>query len=137
MDALGWIGDGQALFDCSSITIQAFLPKLVTDAELRDGECTRSPDKVRVLGLRNTDVKLLSSVMNRALQPLIHHIVPPCQRGFVGGRNFGVNILELDAHARELSVGPPGSSDIPLLFSLDFGQAFPSLNQEFMACVLQ
>ena len=36
-----------------------------------------------------------------------------------------------------LSVTPHGSLDIPILYSLDFGQAFPSLNQGFLLLSLQ
>eukprot|EP00959_Pyramimonas_sp_CCMP1952_P277967 5810532-Pyramimonas_sp.AAC.1 len=60
-DALGWVLKGQELFANTSDTIQIFLPKNVTDLELRDASCSRSPDKVRVLGLRNCDLKLISS----------------------------------------------------------------------------
>eukprot|EP00959_Pyramimonas_sp_CCMP1952_P162567 3399023-Pyramimonas_sp.AAC.1 len=51
----------------------------------------------------------------------------------VPGRNLGYNILELDVSSRALSVAPAGSSDIPVLCALDFGQAFPSLNQDFLS----
>eukprot|EP00959_Pyramimonas_sp_CCMP1952_P239633 5007792-Pyramimonas_sp.AAC.1 len=78
----------------------------------------------------------MSSVMNYAVRPILEVAVPSCQRGFIPGRNFGVNVLELDVHARCQSVAPSGSLDYPVLFSLDFGQAFPSLNQDFLMFVL-
>ncbi|CAK0846616.1 unnamed protein product, partial [Prorocentrum cordatum] len=136
-DALGWVLSGQGLFANASDTIQIFLPKNVTDLELRDGSCSRSPDKVRVLGLRNCDLKLISSTVNRAIRPALVALAPPCQRGFIPGRNFGNNILELDVSSRQMSVVPHGSADIPLLYSLDFGQAFPSLNQDFLILSLR
>eukprot|EP00959_Pyramimonas_sp_CCMP1952_P443305 9281011-Pyramimonas_sp.AAC.1 len=83
---------GQRLFLEFNTTIQAFLPKAVTDNELRGGSCTRTPDKLRVLGLRNTDVKIMSAVVNRALRPVVARVVPQAQRGFVPGQNFGFNI---------------------------------------------
>ncbi|CAK0822839.1 unnamed protein product, partial [Prorocentrum cordatum] len=128
---------GQELFANTSDTIQIFLPKNVTDLELRDASCSRSPDKVRVLGLRNCDLKLISSTVNRAIRPALISLAPPCQRGFIPGRNFGNNILELDVSSRQMSIVPHGSSDIPVLYSLDFGQAFPSLNQDFLILSLR
>eukprot|EP00959_Pyramimonas_sp_CCMP1952_P124561 2604600-Pyramimonas_sp.AAC.1 len=83
------------------------------DDELRDRACIRSPDKVRVLGLWNCDLKIISAVVNHATRPALQALAPPCQRGFVPGRNFGVNILELDVSSRILSVRPHASRDIP------------------------
>eukprot|EP00959_Pyramimonas_sp_CCMP1952_P201813 4220128-Pyramimonas_sp.AAC.1 len=74
--------------------------------------------------------------MNAALRPVLERIAPPCQRGFVPGRNFGLNVLELDVSSRLLSCTPHGSRDLPILYSLDYGQAFHSLNQEFVLFIL-
>eukprot|EP00959_Pyramimonas_sp_CCMP1952_P051560 1077276-Pyramimonas_sp.AAC.1 len=41
----------------------------VTDNELHSGDCERAPDKVRVFGLRNCAIKLISATMNRAVRP--------------------------------------------------------------------
>ncbi|CAK0813889.1 unnamed protein product, partial [Prorocentrum cordatum] len=121
----------------AAASAKIFLPKNVTDLELRDASCSRSPDKVRVLGLRNCDLKLISSTVNRAIRPALVSLAPPCQRGFIPGRNFGNNILEFDVSSRQMSVVPHGSTDIPVLYSLDFGQAFPSLNQDFLILSLR
>eukprot|EP00959_Pyramimonas_sp_CCMP1952_P372715 7804882-Pyramimonas_sp.AAC.1 len=75
--------------------------------------------------------------MNRAVQVAVQRAAPPRQRGFVRGRSCGINILELDSHAHELSLLHPQSLDIPALCSLDFGQAIPSLNQQLLECILQ
>ncbi|CAK0850757.1 unnamed protein product, partial [Prorocentrum cordatum] len=135
-DCLEWVMSGQALFDSASTTPQVFLPKNVTEDEAQAGQVARGADKVRVLGLRNCDVKVLSATMNAALRPVLERIAPPCQRGFVPGRNFGLNVLELDVSSRQLSCTPHGSRDLPILYSLDYGQAFPSLNQEFVLFIL-
>ncbi|CAK0820581.1 unnamed protein product, partial [Prorocentrum cordatum] len=123
--ALEWILKGQELFACSWDTVQIFPPKNVTDAELADRACIRSPDKVRVLGLRNCDLKIISAAVNHATRPALQALAPLCQRGFVPGRNFGVNILELDVSSRMLSVTPRASRDIPVLFSLGIMQGCP------------
>eukprot|EP00959_Pyramimonas_sp_CCMP1952_P423398 8869419-Pyramimonas_sp.AAC.1 len=79
-DALDWVMSGQRLFLESNTTIQALLPKAITEHEMREGTCTRAPDKIRVLGLRNTDVKIMPAVMNRALRPVVAHVAPQAQR---------------------------------------------------------
>eukprot|EP00959_Pyramimonas_sp_CCMP1952_P064304 1342920-Pyramimonas_sp.AAC.1 len=53
------------------------------------------------------------------------------QRGFIAGRQFTSNILELDMMARVASLQPVVHERNPMLVALDFGQAFPSLSQEF------
>ncbi|CAK0862225.1 unnamed protein product [Prorocentrum cordatum] len=80
--------------------------------------------------------EVISAVVNHATRPALQALAPPCQRGRVLGRNFGVNILELDVSSRNMFVTPHASRDIPVLLSLDVGQAFPSLNQDFpMSCL--
>eukprot|EP00959_Pyramimonas_sp_CCMP1952_P205122 4289317-Pyramimonas_sp.AAC.1 len=62
--------------------------------------------------------------------------VPQGQRGFMKGRNFCRNILEVDALARVHSARPEADDRCPMLYALDCGHAFPSLSQEFVALVL-
>ncbi|CAK0878162.1 unnamed protein product [Prorocentrum cordatum] len=131
-DALSLALPTAELFASSGGAIQIVLPKNVTDDELRDRACIPFPDKVRVSGLRNCDLKIISAVVNHAARPALQAMAPQCQRGSVPGRNFGVNILELDVSSRILSVTPHASRDTPVLYPLDFGQAFPSLNQDFL-----
>eukprot|EP00959_Pyramimonas_sp_CCMP1952_P212020 4437084-Pyramimonas_sp.AAC.1 len=50
-------------------------------------------------------------------------------------RNFGVNILELDALSRVYSNAPSVQQGIPALVALDYGAACPILSQEFMCVV--
>eukprot|EP00959_Pyramimonas_sp_CCMP1952_P052919 1107026-Pyramimonas_sp.AAC.1 len=76
---------GQALFHAASITLQLFLPKHVSEGEARAGQVERGAGKVRVLGLRNCDVKVLSATVNAALRPVLERVAPPCQWGFVPG----------------------------------------------------
>ncbi|CAK0810355.1 unnamed protein product, partial [Prorocentrum cordatum] len=132
----GWLCQGQSLFASASVTLQAFLPKGADDSDLPSGVCSRSPDKIRVLGLRNTDVKILSSVMNRVLEPVVQAVAPASQRGFIRGRNFCYNVLELDVHARLASQHPLAVRRYPVLVGFDYGQAFPSLSQSFLLQLL-
>eukprot|EP00959_Pyramimonas_sp_CCMP1952_P145109 3038297-Pyramimonas_sp.AAC.1 len=60
---LEWVSAGSSFFDAASTAIQAFPPKKIDDDELQSGSCSRSPNEVRVLGLRNCDVNVLSATM--------------------------------------------------------------------------
>eukprot|EP00959_Pyramimonas_sp_CCMP1952_P066019 1378504-Pyramimonas_sp.AAC.1 len=68
---------GQALFDSASTTLQVFLPKNAPEDEAQAGQVARGADKVRALGLRNCDAKVLSATMNAALRPVLERIAPP------------------------------------------------------------
>ena len=48
------------------------------------------------------------------------------QRGFIRGRQFTENIVELDAKAREYSM-TVDASNMPALVLWDFAAAFPSV----------
>ncbi|CAK0894693.1 unnamed protein product, partial [Prorocentrum cordatum] len=127
---------GGALFDAASVTLQAFLPKGSEEEDEASGGCARSADKIRVLGLRNTDLKIMTSVVNRSLRKVVEEVVPCSQRGFVVGRNFGYNVIELDGIGRLAAAHPCSDLCDPLLISFDYGQAFPSLSQEYLLMLM-
>eukprot|EP00959_Pyramimonas_sp_CCMP1952_P030434 637888-Pyramimonas_sp.AAC.1 len=80
--------------------INVWLPK---GEEIEDSlatGCTRSPGAVRVLGLRNTDIKVIAATVNIQFSKLLMYWAPRSQRGFIPKGNFGVNILDLDVAAR-------------------------------------
>eukprot|EP00959_Pyramimonas_sp_CCMP1952_P420957 8818396-Pyramimonas_sp.AAC.1 len=131
-NSLDWLLSGQLLYDSASVTIQAFLPKGTDQHDESGGGCSRSADRVRVLGLRSADVKISTAAINRSMRPLVDSVVPCAQRGFVVGRNFGYHILELDGLGGVAASHPLASSRLPLLVSFDFGQAFPSISQQFI-----
>ncbi|CAK0851288.1 unnamed protein product [Prorocentrum cordatum] len=132
-----WLLSGQGLFDAESITLLAFLPKGEDESDGVDGRCARPPDQVRVLGLRNWSSKILTATVNVALQEPLAKIIPLSQRGFVRGRNFGYDILEVDLESRWRSAQPDVVQKSPITVSFDFAQAFPSLNQLFLVMVLR
>ena len=82
-------------------------------------------------------MKLLSACLNYALSPVVDSVVPRIQSGFVRGRNFGLNVLDMDASARCCSFSPNTVQHMPTLVSLDYGQAFTSLCQAYMILVLR
>eukprot|EP00959_Pyramimonas_sp_CCMP1952_P319881 6693368-Pyramimonas_sp.AAC.1 len=45
--------------------------------------CLRKAANIRALGLRNTDVKIMASVINFSLKKIAARVVPWTQRGFV------------------------------------------------------
>ena len=61
---------------------------------------TRTPDKLRVLFLANSDNKILSGIVNCSIMPATLLTTPLNQRGFRPGRQFCLNIVELDAFQR-------------------------------------
>jgi hypothetical protein len=115
------------LNSCDALMI--FLPK--SDGhELTAGE-------TRPLGLKNCDVKLVGGVLNRVLAQIASNNVVEEQRGFIAGRNFMLNVLELDTASRQLDMEfahyiPTEHCNIPLLASFDIRAAFPSLDHQYM-----
>ncbi|CAK0788607.1 unnamed protein product, partial [Prorocentrum cordatum] len=109
----------------------------VTVKGQRDYGIDRSPDSVRMLGLRNTDMKVISAMLSASFTPILQLTTSMAQRGFIAGRQFASNIPEIDVMARVASVAPQAETKRPLLVALDFGQAFPSLSQEHLFAILE
>eukprot|EP00973_Karenia_brevis_P082817 11481054-Karenia_brevis.AAC.1 len=99
---------------------------------------------LRPLGLKNTDVKLCASSVCFVLSDFISVNAHFSQRGFIKGRNFISNILELDTFARIFSARS-SSRSFPdydpficsFLCLFDFFSAFPSVAHAFMFRVLE
>eukprot|EP00959_Pyramimonas_sp_CCMP1952_P253573 5298017-Pyramimonas_sp.AAC.1 len=94
--------------------IGVFIPKgSETEDTLRG--CVRAPNNLRPLGLKNTDVKIITGTIVRRLSRALPEVVCKIQRGFVPSRNFGNNIVELDGASREYSQQDDVSVAMPLL----------------------
>ncbi|CAK0821360.1 unnamed protein product [Prorocentrum cordatum] len=65
-DVMCYMLNGGILPDEVNATVQAFLPKGEEPEDSEHHGCHRDPPKVRVLGLRNTSLKIISSTMNAA-----------------------------------------------------------------------
>ncbi|CAK0909503.1 unnamed protein product, partial [Prorocentrum cordatum] len=66
----------------------AFLPK---GCKVGDDDCKgviRAPDTARALGLRDTDMKIISATFNMAIAPIIQMTTSSAQSGFIAGRQF-------------------------------------------------
>jgi hypothetical protein len=114
----------------------AFIPK-------KDDEGPLSVDNTRPLGLKNCDMKLIGGVINNLLAHVASCNIIAWQRGFVKGRNFLQNVIEIDTFSRQIDLERcfPGAistpADIPILASFDIKAAFPSLLHEYLQQVLR
>eukprot|EP00959_Pyramimonas_sp_CCMP1952_P369827 7745789-Pyramimonas_sp.AAC.1 len=85
-------------FSLSSTMLEGFVPKGTEEGD-SEGSITRDAGSTRPLGLKNTPNKILTSVVIHGLGKATSKFIHFVQRGFIPGRNFGVNILELDTQA--------------------------------------
>ncbi|CAK0898651.1 unnamed protein product, partial [Prorocentrum cordatum] len=136
-DVMCYMLNGGIFPDEVNATVQAFLPKGEEPEDSEHNGCHRDPSKVRVLGLRNTSLKIISSAMNAATAMVAADVVPASQGGFIHRRNVGYNILELDAESRIASADPDAQNMLPVLVSLDIAQAFPSFAHQFIRLALK
>eukprot|EP00959_Pyramimonas_sp_CCMP1952_P300938 6296149-Pyramimonas_sp.AAC.1 len=91
--------------------------------------CIRAPANLRPFGFKRIIVQKLFRHL-----PLITNSL---QRGFIPSRNFGNNIIELDAASPIYSTPQNASVAMPYLLSFDFQQAFPSAAHEWIHFVLR
>jgi hypothetical protein len=132
-DTSVWLRSGQRMLIEFNDTLQVFTPK--GEEELDDKEIVRSPDSTRPLGLKNTDNKAIAACTNSSIKHAVARDACELQRGFIHGRNFVNNIIELDAFGRAYAADP--SLFFALMAFFDFGSAFPSLIHEFLFIVLR
>ena len=107
---------------------------------------TREAGNTRPLSLKNTDNKNIMSVNMKRLECTYSKVTHQTQNGFVRGRNFLNNNLDLDSAARLYSIrrefdlcDSPGSSagDIPILGATEYEAAFPSVIHAWVWTVLR
>ena len=107
------------------------------------GGLIAAPGATRPLGLKNTDNKAIAATLASALASAISATASPVQQGFVRGRRFTDNIIEVDwAARRALEIpqnGPWGSSPwlSALLALFDVRAAFPSVSQKWLKHTIQ
>ena len=80
--------------------------------------------------------ELLFVSLGFGLSRKLSEIVDGNQRGFIPGRNFGMNDLELDVAAIITDLRPRAEVREPLLAGFDFGHASPSISQEWIFLTL-
>jgi len=74
-------------------------------------EVIRTAAKTRPLALKNCDNKMIMSANVKAVQPQYMSITHCAQNGFVPGRNFLHNVVDIDAAGRIYSTKYQGSSE--------------------------
>lgn len=100
----------QSLSDSTSVCIpKGSLPR-------DTGTATRETGSTRPLGLKNSDIKVLSTIEARHLVPTVSASLPQTQRGFLPGRSTLAAVIQVDAEARRAAInsrrGRPGSHSI-------------------------
>jgi hypothetical protein len=113
-----------------NVVLGAFLPKG------EEGEVlgARHAEATRPLGMRNTDSKIVAGAYNSCIRHDISSCACSIQKGFLADRQYGENVIDLDAHARICSI-----KRLPLsaLVGYDMCAAFASLFQYWMFAVVR
>ena len=102
--------------------------------------------------MKNTDNKLIAAAVTYATIPTFKATVNPIQQGFVPGRNFVANVVQLDLESRVSALRclnardasspsdllPPHSvASLACSLLFDFAAAFPSVLQSWLLSVLR
>ena len=128
--------------DDFNLSLGWFPPK--GDMEGDACEVIRAHSDTRPLAGKNTDNKTIVLANVIALEPQYREITHRAQNGFVSGRNFLNNLVDVDAAARIYSIKHTGAvpeigklvKNTPIISSNDFGAAFPSTFHQWIWLVL-
>ena len=100
-----------------------------TDCALGDffaADCTRP------LCIVNTDDRLIANAARLRWEPIFNAWVSQMQRGFLHGRSFLANVIEIDYNAMTVSLAKATGA----LVLFDFRAAFPGVSHKYMEQVL-
>ena len=121
-------------------SLSIFLPK--GDHEGDASEISRNPGDTRPLFLKNTDNKTLCSIYNNMCRKMLSAGNTELQRGFVPGRQFLGNVVELDSMSRiygmrnyNSELHSPSCSQVSSCCFWDFAAAFPSVAPQWVFAV--
>ena len=107
-----------------------FAPKGTQDGD--EIQVTRAAGDVRPLTLKNSSNKLVAAAAAASVRQVLVLKAAPTQRGFVPGRQLGMNILDIDTEARITGLRGRAESRMPLLLLFDYAQAFPSMYHDWL-----
>ena len=105
--------------------------KKVQDGD--ENEIIREPKALRTVNMKNCDAKSVAFVANGVVATPLAEKISPAQRGFIRGRQFVHNVVEVDAGAREADM----RQELGALLPLDIENAFPALSQQFLFEVIE
>eukprot|EP00973_Karenia_brevis_P009063 1226564-Karenia_brevis.AAC.1 len=125
--------NGQPLSDDEYIIVTVFVPKDL-ERELAGGVSCFASD-LRPLGMKNTSIKIMCSSIDHSLCPQVQQTASKLQRGFIRGRHFTDNIVELDVVGRVAPLMP--TSFLPLMVLFDFSAAFASVSHLWLFEILK
>ncbi|CAK0887178.1 unnamed protein product [Prorocentrum cordatum] len=126
---------GPAFFKVSTDALQVRLPEGEEPADSVSLGCVRAPSAVRVLGLRVTDIEIITATINVRFSALLMDWVLRSQRRFISKRDSGPSTLEPDTVSMTYSDALLAQSSLTASFALGVDAAFLSLSQEFMYLV--
>lgn len=109
-----------------------FIPKGEYVADLE--RVIRRINELRPITLMQTSANLVAGVVNMEMSDIAKRTVAGEQRGFVGGRTIGDNVIDMEGALYEYSQLCDSMAAIVLL---DFAQAFPSLAHRWIRRVLK
>ena len=116
---------GRMFYHFTASTISFILKKSLAEDEI---ELIREPKALRTVNGKNVDPKACAWVANSTIAPVLAEQVSPAQRGFIKGRQFIHNVIEVDAGARAADLEGTLGAMVPL----DIPNAFPALSQEWL-----
>ena len=100
-----------------------------------EGEHPRA-DETRTLGLKNSDNKVITGTNVAQFSPIVAKHACAIQRGFVQGRQFVLNISDLDSISRA-QANFDRFPEESILASWDFRAAFPSIKHAWVHAVFR
>ena len=99
------VTDGNPLPSYIIDSLMVFLAKKLTSKDLCGA--VKELESTRPICLRTASCKILGYVINKSMRHVVSEQVHAAQRGFIKGRNFLNNIVELDCFSRILSRSAP------------------------------
>ncbi len=131
-----WLCSGLGMLIDFNDTLMIFAPK----GSENTGHlgAVREPNATRPPGLKNSDVKIISGAVYFGIKREVSKYASHLQRGFVAGRNFLDNVVDLDAWSRKYAMQFSDLNNLmPILAFTDFGAAFPSIIHKWMFIALK
>jgi hypothetical protein len=98
-----------------------------------DGKSIFTAGSTRPISIVDAANRIIAAVLKHTLERCVGDRISDMQRGFVGGRQMLMNLIDVDFAAQKMSM--KSSTGAILLF--DFRAAFPSMNHDFILDTLE